>query len=84
MPRIPFLLRRPLHLLLAALPARLLDPEILMQKKLMLLALALMALAAASAAPASAGPRGCGYVCSAPNCCNFCCIDTPCAFPICD
>jgi len=54
-----------------------------MRRKLMLLVLALAAvIGALASAPASA--RGCGWVCSAPGCCNFCCIDQPCALPICD
>lgn len=56
-----------------------------MKKKIVLLAVALTALAGALAsAPASAVPARCGWVCSAPGCCNYCCIDTPCALPICD
>jgi len=59
--------------------------ETIMKKKLMLLAVALTALLGAFAStPASAGPSRCGWVCSAPDCCNYCCIDTPCALPICD
>lgn len=55
-----------------------------MKKKLFLLALGLAAcIGALSSAPASA-VRGCGWVCSAPGCCNYCCIDQPCALPICD
>ncbi|MEO6191518.1 MAG: hypothetical protein ABIS20_00785 [Thermoanaerobaculia bacterium] len=58
-----------------------------MKKKLLLLALAMTAVASISVPkPAAARPPsgGCGWVCSAPGCCNYCCIDTPCAYPICD
>lgn len=57
-----------------------------MRKKLLLLCLALAAsLGAYASAPASAAlPGRCGWVCSAPGCCNYCCIDQPCALPICD
>ncbi|HEX6899230.1 MAG TPA: hypothetical protein VF789_05930 [Thermoanaerobaculia bacterium] len=55
-----------------------------MRKKILLLALALTALfGALASAPASADHR-CGWVCSAPGCCNYCCIEWPCALPICD
>ena len=59
-----------------------------MRKKLLLLCLALAAsLGAYASTPASAAPpppERCGWVCSAPGCCNYCCIDQPCALPICD
>jgi hypothetical protein len=84
-PRIPFLLRRPVRLLSAPLPARLLDQEILMKKKLMLLALALAAVIAASR-PTPAAAIGCKQICSGPDpsCCVYCCTNQPCALPICD
>jgi hypothetical protein len=54
------------------------------RKKLVFLVLALLAsFGAMASAPASANHR-CGWVCSAPGCCVFCCIEWPCALPICD
>jgi hypothetical protein len=54
------------------------------RKKLALLVLALgMVLGALTSSSAVADHR-CGFVCSAPGCCVFCCIEWPCALPICD
>jgi len=54
-----------------------------MRKKLLFLALALTASAAALATrPAQA--IGCGWVCTAPHCCVYCCYNQPCPPPACE
>lgn len=54
-----------------------------MRKKLLVLTLALAATAAAAVSKPAAA-IGCGWVCSGPGCCVYCCTNQPCALPICD
>ncbi|HEV8581846.1 MAG TPA: hypothetical protein VGX68_22480 [Thermoanaerobaculia bacterium] len=54
------------------------------RKKLVLLVLALAAFVGALASAPAAANHRCGFVCTAPDCCVYCCIEWPCPPPICD
>jgi hypothetical protein len=55
-----------------------------MKKRLLMLVLALAAVVGSTASKPAAAVTGCGYVCTAPDCCVYCCKGFPCAQPICD
>jgi hypothetical protein len=74
-------------LLLAPLSTGLLrhiPKETFMKKRLLMLVLALAAVVGSTASKPAAAVTGCGYVCTAPDCCVYCCKGFPCAQPICD